>query len=59
MTPFANRPILSADGRDALDRFAASHALAGRHTHPCGHTNNSLICPCSATLPPRDSGGSR
>jgi hypothetical protein len=23
----------------------------GLQHHPCGHVNNSLICPCAATLP--------
>lgn len=46
-------PTLSTDGRDAMERFATA-ALLGQQHHDCGHTNNSLICPCTATLPPRD-----
>lgn len=53
----ANRPTLSADGRDALDRFAAANSLVGKNTHPCGHTNNSLFCSCVAKLPSRDANG--
>lgn len=57
------QPHLSSTGHDAMDRFA-SYALTGQQPHDCGHTNNNLICPCTATLPPRqasdqNSGGVR